>query len=162
MNFGRKPKPRQSKRELQNEVNKSMRGLELLSGKSFGMDLSHVEAKERVKSDIPSEHIEQRNFVVWFRREFPNVRIFAIPNGGSRGQIEAGRLRAEGVESGVPDLCIPAWRLWIEMKRTEKYAVGEDQVDWHAYLRDLGDTVLLGIGCEDAKRKVLEWRAGRE
>jgi hypothetical protein len=158
MTFGRKPKPRVSIRETLTQNQKAMDGYAALMGKPT-VSLGHIPdaPKPREKSEIPSEHSEQVRFVVWFRRQFPTVRIFAIPNGGSRGQIEAGRLRAEGVEPGVPDLYIPAWNCWVEMKRTEKYTVSADQVDWHAYLRALGDKVIVGIGCEDAKAKILDF-----
>ena len=34
------------------------------------------------------------------------VCYWAVPNGGSRSKREAGRLKAEGVKAGVPDLTI--------------------------------------------------------
>ena len=61
---------------------------------------------------IPTEHEEQRELVRWFRQGYKGVRIFAIPNGGARSIATAGRLKVEGVSPGVPDLFIPAWRLW--------------------------------------------------
>lgn len=52
---------------------------------------------------------------------------YAIPNGGKRDQITAGKLKAEGVKSGAPDICIPVpfcvngaavrCGLYIEMKK---------------------------------------------
>ena len=66
---------------------------------------------------LPTEHEEQREFVRWFRQNHPGVRIFAIPNGGARSITTAAKLKVEGVSAGVPDLCIPAWGMWIEMKR---------------------------------------------
>ena len=35
---------------------------------------------------VLTEHAEQALFVQWFRRTFPAVRIFAIPNGGGRSR----------------------------------------------------------------------------
>jgi len=67
----------------------------------------------------PSETEEQEGFVNWFRAKFPGVLIFAIPNGGHRAISTAKRLKAEGVVPGIPDLHVPAWRLWIEMKRVK-------------------------------------------
>lgn len=103
-----------------------------------------------------SEHVEQRNFVEWIRlRAAGTVRIFAIPNGGKRGRVEAGRLKVEGVSAGVPDLYIPAWRMWVEMKATDG-RVTKEQADWHEYLRGLGDVVIVAYGFDDARRQV-EW-----
>lgn len=110
------------------------------------------------QSAIPSEHIEQVHVVAWFGREFPGVRIFAIPNGGKRGMREATRMKAEGVRPGVPDMYVPAWRMWIEMKRQKGGSVSPEQKDWHAYLRGIGDAVLVCKGFEDAKAQVLSIR----
>lgn len=47
--------------------------------------------------------------------------IFAVPNGGKRGKIEAANLKKEGVTSGVSDLIviIPNQTLYIELKTPE-------------------------------------------
>lgn len=103
---------------------------------------------------IPTEHEEQRELVRWFRQTHKGVRIFAIPNGGARSIATAGRLKAEGVSSGVPDLFIPAWRLWVEMKRTKGGSVSAEQKDWLKYLEEVGYCVKLCKGAEDAKLQI--------
>jgi len=110
-----------------------------------------------VKVRIPTEHEEQREFVSWFRRAHPGVRIFAIPNGGARSMATAARLKVEGVMRGVPDLLVPAWNLWVEMKRVRGGRVDPEQKDWHAYLTDVGHHVIVGKGAEDAKEQVDRW-----
>ena len=102
----------------------------------------------------PTEHEEQRNFVRWFRQTYPDVRIFAIPNGGGRSKTTAGKLKAEGVSPGVPDLFVPAWALWIEMKRQKGGSVSLEQKDWHAYLISIGHKVLIAKGFADAIEKL--------
>lgn len=47
--------------------------------------------------------------------------MYHVPNGGARMAATAGRLKAEGVKAGVPDVCLPVARggfhgLYIEMK----------------------------------------------
>lgn len=103
---------------------------------------------------IPTEHEEQRELVRWFRQTHKGVRIFAIPNGGARSPATAGRLKAEGVSSGVPDLFIPAWKLWIEMKRTKGGSVSAEQKDWAKYLEEVGYCVKVCKGAEDAKKQI--------
>lgn len=96
-----------------------------------------------------SEHVEQRNFVMWMRQTHPERWIMAIPNGGLRGRAQAGRLKAEGVSPGVPDLYVPSLRLWIEMK-AEGGRVSPDQRRWHDHLRGIGDTVEVCWSCDEA------------
>ena len=105
---------------------------------------------------IPSEYIEQREFVSWFRKRHRGIRIIAIPNGGQRSIATAARLKAEGVMPGVPDLFIPAWRVWIEMKREKGGTVSADQKKWIAYLTECGYRCFVARGAEDAKRQIIE------
>jgi len=105
-------------------------------------------------TDVPSEHFEQREFVKWFRQTYKGVRIFAIANGGARSITTAARLKAEGVSSGVPDLCIPAWKLWIEMKRIKGGSLSPEQKDWIKYLEDVGYCAKVCKGAEDAKKQI--------
>lgn len=104
--------------------------------------------------NYPLEHVEQVTFVNEFEKAYPLVRLFAIPNGGFRHKATAEKLKAEGVKKGVPDLYIPAWRLWVEMKRVKGSRLEKEQKDWHQYLNDLGDLVIIGYGWEDAMNKV--------
>jgi len=108
---------------------------------------------------LPSEHEEQRQFISWFRKnyEIPHgVRIFAIPNGGLRGKREAMKLKAEGVTSGVPDLFIPQWLLWIEMKRQKEGYPSQEQKDWIEYLQSIGHSAYVCNGFEAAKDLVIK------
>ncbi len=107
----------------------------------------------------PSEHAEQATLVQWLAIAHPAVRIFAIPNGGRRGKLEAMRLQLEGVSPGVPDLMIPAPRgqhhgLFIEMKRTKGGSVSKEQKDWIAYLQAQGYQAIVCRGFEEAKKEV--------
>ena len=101
-----------------------------------------------------SESMEQILFVNWFRRTHKGVRIFHIANGGKRGKAEAGRLKNEGVTAGVPDLCIPEWKLWIEMKDVDSGVLSPDQKDWLEYLRSIGYSAEVAHGFEEAKKVV--------
>jgi hypothetical protein len=110
--------------------------------------------KTTASEAAPSEHFEQREVVRWFRQTWPGVRIFAIPNGGHRSMATAGRLKAEGVASGVPDLFVPAWRLWVEMKRSKGGSLSPEQKDWIAYLENVKYWCIVGKGADDAKAKI--------
>jgi hypothetical protein len=103
---------------------------------------------------IPSEHCEQRDLVRWFRRKYGPVRIFAIPNGGYRSMTAAAKFKAEGVSAGVLDLFVPAWRLWVEMKRQKGGRVSPEQADWIVYLESVGYTCLVCPGSENAQAQI--------
>ena len=104
---------------------------------------------------IKSEHVEQREFVSWFRKSYPGVRIFAIPNGGKRSIAQAARLKVEGVSEGVPDLFIPKFALWIELKKSKVGRPSKAQLDWIKYLQDeCGHIALVAAGKDDAVTQV--------
>jgi hypothetical protein len=99
--------------------------------------------------------------------EHPDLKLlFAIPNGGLRDKITAGRLKAEGVKSGVPDLMLPvasrSWHgLFIELKRIKtnmkrEGIVGTNQIDWKVALSEKGYYVATCYGWIEA-RSVLFW-----
>ena len=102
----------------------------------------------------PSEHLEQVRLVSWFRRQYPDTRIFAIPNGGGRSMAQGASLKAEGVTAGVPDIFIPAWLCWIEFKKTTGGVVSPVQREWIAYLEGIGHRVIIGRGFDDAKAQI--------
>ena len=103
-----------------------------------------------------SEHVEQRELVSWFRKTFKGVLIFAIPNGGRRGKAEALQLKCEGVTAGIPDLFIPEWFLWVEMK-TKTGKVSAERKEMMKYLESIGHHCLVCYGFEDAKEKILSF-----
>lgn len=112
-------------------------------------------AARNVIPSLPSEHDEQAGFVQWFRAKWPRVMIFAIPNGGKRDIKTAKRLHREGVTPGIPDLYIPAWKIWIEMKRQKGGRTSPYQNVMIEYLEQIGHTVIVGYGAMDASDKLL-------
>ena len=102
----------------------------------------------------PSEHSEQVGFINWFRSQYPEILIFAIPNGEKRSISVAKRLKMEGVVRGVPDLYVPAWNLWIEMKRVSGGRLSTDQRQMISYLENIGHTVIIGKGATDASQHI--------
>lgn len=112
-------------------------------------------AAKRLTPSLPSEHAEQVGFVRWFRAKWPRVLIFAIPNGGKRNIKTAKLLQQEGVTPGIPDLYVPAWGIWVEMKRQKGGRTSPDQDAMIQYLEEIGHTVIVGYGALDASDKLL-------
>ena len=105
---------------------------------------------------MSTEHSHQAGFIQWFRTKYPGTLIMAIPNGGKRDIVTAKKLQMEGVTPGVPDLFVPAWSLWIEMKKPGG-RLSEAQKNMIEYLEGIGHTVIIGYGARDASEKVLEF-----
>lgn len=87
--------------------------------------------------------------------------LFHIPNGGSRHIAEAGKLKAMGVKSGVPDLFLPIMRngrggLWIELKKIGGI-VSKEQCDWIVLLVDQGYAARICYGWIEARDALLQY-----
>ena len=104
-----------------------------------------------------SEHNHQIGFLRWFKNRYPDIMIFAIPNGGKRDISTAKRLKEEGVLKGVPDLMVPSKKLFLEFKRAKGGVISKDQEKVIAYLQRVGYTVLICRGAEDGSRQVLDF-----
>lgn len=101
----------------------------------------------------------QQSCVRWFGLQHRDLDglLFAVPNGGRRGKVEAGIMKAEGVYPGVADLLllVPSGEkhgLCIEMK-TSTGKQSPNQKDWerkvaakgyeYAVCRSLDDFIAL-------------------
>lgn len=120
---------------------------------------------------VPTEEEEQIQLMRWahiMRRNHPELMMLHhIPNGGSRGKVEAARFKAAGVKSGVPDLCLPVPRgkyhgLYIEMKRRKGGRVSEDQKAWIHALRKNGYRAEVCRGCTEAAQVIEAYLRGED
>jgi hypothetical protein len=81
--------------------------------------------------------------------------MYHVPNGGHRNPATAGRLKAEGVKKGVPDICLPVPRggyhsLYIELKRRKGGRVEPEQTEWLEELGRQGHYVAICNGYDSA------------
>jgi hypothetical protein len=106
-----------------------------------------------------TEDQEQAKFVSWFRATYPGLLIFSIPNGGKRSIAEAVKFKATGVVRGIPDIMIPEWRLFIEMKRFKGGVLSKEQKDVIEYLKTVGYTCNVCNGFESAKQVALAYQS---
>ena len=113
---------------------------------------------------VPTEHQEQVAVMRWaamFADRYPDLRwLYAIPNGARTSMGTARKLKAEGLKSGVPDLCLPVPRgvdhitryhgLYLELKRTTGGVVSAPQRAWHQALIERGYAVHVCRGATEA------------
>ena len=120
---------------------------------------------QKNKMPVPTEAQEQMTLFSWAAMQsgkYPELNLlYHVPNGGSRHKAEAGRLRAEGVKAGVPDLCLPVARgqyhgLYIEMK-VGKNTTSDSQEWWIEHLRKQGYKVAICYGWKEAAAEVTEY-----
>lgn len=122
---------------------------------------------KKVKAaSVLSEASEQAlvfQWAEWMRQKYPELwMLYHVPNGGSRNPIEAVHLKAQGVKSGVPDICLPVPRggyhgLYIEMKRREKFHVSKEQKEWILALIKQGYKARVCLGAEDAIMEITKY-----
>lgn len=120
-----------------------------------------------------SEHQHQAALIKWAalaEKKLPELRLlFAVPNGGQRSKATAGRLKAEGVKAGVPDLALPVPRggcaaCFIELKAPKdgiKPAgrLTPDQRAWLDALNAAGNSAHCCWGWEAARDVLLAYLA---
>lgn len=121
-----------------------------------------AKAKKSPAPRVLSESREQSMFVERFRLVHKNVIIMAIPNGGKIGVIKGAKLKKEGTLAGVPDLFVPEWSLWVEMKKSKGGKLTPAQEKLIPRLEAIeGHTVIIGRGAADAWTKVCEFLVER-
>lgn len=131
----------------------------------------------RSQSGQPTELAEQFGFIQWLRTTLPEVKFFAVPNGGKRDHTEATLKLLEGMTKGVPDLWMPHARkgyhgLVIEFKKASRAedsvwkpedgpvsrwtpgVVSPEQKAWITHLEAEGYLVLVACGMVPAVEAV--------
>ncbi|WP_294749997.1 VRR-NUC domain-containing protein [uncultured Ruminococcus sp.] len=114
---------------------------------------------------VQAEEIEQTTLFRWAEfaeAKYPELGLmYHIPNEGKRSAVTGARLKAQGLKSGVPDVCLPTAHggyigLYIEMKvRPNKPT--ENQKQWLRALRGAGHFTAVAYTWEEAKDLIEEY-----
>lgn len=141
------------------------KGRKLHGGRNTGaarIKVARVKAKRK-----PPANIEEREQIwliqfmalAYFRHSDGTLRpvldyLFAIPNGGKRSKATAGKLKAQGVKTGVSDLFLPVplnerCGLWIEFKAT-KGRPSPEQLEWIDRMVEVGYLAMVIWGWKSA------------
>ena len=117
------------------------------------------------------------------RSTLPVLRfLHHIPNGGARSKATAGRMKAEGVRSGVWDYLLPVRAdvrcidgsvlktyggLYIELKdprerRTKNGGLSDNQVDFGEYVYREGFATVVAYDWTEAQQAILAYVGGHD
>ena len=118
---------------------------------------------------LPTEEEEQILLFSWAKLQastYPELSLlYHIPNEGKRSVQAGARLKAAGLSSGVPDICLPVARggynsLYIELKRQKGGKLSENQKLWLEKLNKAGSLAVRCNGFEKAKAVILRYLKG--
>ena len=109
-----------------------------------------------------SEHSLQVTVLAYLTyRAKPDVNVIAIPNAARRSLRMGARMKAEGLQSGVADLCImlPGGRVaWLELKTT-KGRQSIAQKGFEAKCKRLDHPYALARTLDEAIAALTQWKA---
>ena len=114
------------------------------------------------KKPGPSEHRIQATLINYlYYAAKPDIYYFAIPNQANRHISNAVKMKAEGVRSGVADLCFmfPQGRVaWLEMKRPGG-SLSPTQKQFREVCHALGHEWGTAKSVEEALELLTKWDA---
>lgn len=114
---------------------------------------------------VPTESEEQQalfRWASWKRIQEPELcLLYHIPNEGKRSKSQGSRLKREGLNKGMPDICLPVPHgkyssLYIELKRSKGTTATKEQKEKIELLNKYGCYARVCRGWEEAA-KVIEW-----
>ena len=125
-----------------------------MSIEEFNMILENGTVEEQRAHHGDPEHRLQCQIIRYFRLQYADHMIMAIPNAGKRSLRMGAYMKAEGLLPGIPDLLIPVARcgfnnLWVEVKNGKKGRLSDAQKEAHAMLTAQGGKVVVVRYFED-------------
>lgn len=115
-----------------------------------------------------TEHGHQAAIFCWAASsDIPELKwLFAVPNGFFGSAAQKGKMKAEGLRAGVPDIWLPVpmkleyapqyYGLVIELKAGKNKPTSEQQ-EWIDFLGSQGYWCQVCYGWEDAKATILKY-----
>lgn len=124
-----------------------------------------------------SEHSQQVALFSWAADNvgmYPALEfLFAVPNGFYGNAEQKGKMKAEGLRSGVPDIILPLPKpdpvhagLYIELKidsvrNNKDGGCSANQVKWITWLKSVGYYVKVCYGWEEARDMLIAYLEGK-
>jgi len=105
--------------------------------------------------------------VRYFKKEYPKILIYHVPNGGQRNAVEAMNFKRMGLMAGIPDLVIPTHSkakrfnaLFIELK-VKKNKQADRQKHIEQWLVEMGNCVAVCYTFEQFQKTVYDYFTNR-
>lgn len=120
----------------------------------------------KYKQPDNKESLEQQSLFKWAAfasGKYPELDLmYHIPNEGKRSKAAGAKLKAEGLKSGVPDICLPVARgkyhgLYIEMKREHSGTATDNQEEWIENLIKQEYFAIVCHGWEAAQKVIISY-----
>ena len=117
----------------------------------------------------PTEAQEQKALFEWAGFEsgrYPELALlYHIPNEARRSYALGREMKAQGLKSGVPDICLPVPRgdygaLYIELKRRKDGRLSDNQRGWLNGLNRAGNMAVVCKGWEEARDTIIKYLKG--
>lgn len=126
----------------------------------YGDEMPVIVPLKKRKKRINWEEIEQIKVANWLTSN--SICFYHCPNGGSRNKLEAFKLKKMGVQSGIPDICIPipskgSNSLYIELKRVEGGIISPNQKYWLSALNSFGHKAVVCNGANEAIKTIKDY-----
>ena len=125
-------------------------------------------SKSKNQIGTANESVEQISLFKWAdfaSGTYPSLSLmFHIPNGGKRTKSAGGKLKAEGLRAGVPDICLPVpiapyHGLFIELKVLGG-RLSKEQTAWIEGLSLQGYMAVSCYGFEEAQSTIIKYLKG--
>jgi len=139
-------------------------GLSMSVGPCFEAYTAGTEASPWLDGSEHGEQVVLFRFLSLLAKDWPELvaAIHAVPNGGLRSKAAAGKLKAEGVKAGVPDICVPVASsgfssLRIELKASDGGKLTASQKALIPAFVALGNRVTVCHGWKAAANEIINY-----
>jgi len=113
----------------------------------------------KITDKLQSEDKIHADCTTWAHNTYPELRLnwWHVPNGGSRNQIEARKMKTMGVTAGVWDLhCFYKGEFSIIEFKTPTGKYSESQIEWGKCMKGNGAKLYLCRSLQDFQKAFSE------
>lgn len=123
-----------------------------------------------MQSNANYEDVDQAQifkWAEWMSGKHPELEfMYHVPNGGMRNKATAGKLKAQGVKAGVPDICLPYpcggyHGLYIELKRSSGGRLSKSQKRYIEKLSGFGYRAVVCNGYDEAVKEIEKYLSAK-